>query len=298
MRACTLVTQEQPHEEELAAEPARQHEAVLRAVRMLALASTSELADERFTLASTALRPFLAVAPDRAVVSFIEEALMDMSAAAAEGKQLEVAKQLQLLAAVRRLIEGCSVVSVVSVAGPSGVGECAEVVAAATKKRKADCLAIDSAVADQPCVGCGDPSGEQVICDCCMACYHLRCHQPPLEGLPVACTWLCSGCLEGCYTVEAIDAALALHGRWVTVKFPGIARVYWGQVSIGSHGTLVIQYDDAEARQGYTVEQVKGQDEVEGHSWIKLRAEGSLVPMQVMREFEKHNWLVVPESSG
>jgi hypothetical protein len=261
---------------------------------MLALASTPELADERFTSASAALRTFLAATSDRAVVSFIEEAVMDMSAAAAAGKQLEATKQQELFAAVRRLVDGCLVVSVGSAAGPAGPStECT-----VTKKRKADCMTADSAVADQPCAGCGDPSGDQVICDCCMECFHLACHQPALAGLPTPGTWLCSGCLDGGYTVEAIDAALALHGRWVTAKFPEIARVYWGQVSIDSHGTLVIQYDDAEARRGYTVEQVRGHEETEGHSWIKLRAEGSRVPVQVMREYEKHKWLVVPESSG
>ena len=292
VRACTVADM-QPHEEEHA-EPLGlsnpQHEAVLRAIRMLALASTPELADERFALASAALRPFLASAPDRVVVNFIEEALMDMSAAAADGKQLEAAKQQQLLAAVRRLLEGCSVVSVGSAAG------CGE--AGATKKRKADCLVAASSVADQPCAGCGDPSGEHVICDCCMECFHLACHQPPLEGVPEAGTWLCSSCIDGGYNVEAVEAALALHGRWVTAKFPGIARVYWGQANIASHATLVIQYDDGEARPGYTVEQMTGQAEVEGHSWVKMRAEGSLVPVHVMREFHKQNWLVVQEPSG
>lgn len=75
---------------------------------------------------------------------------------------------------------------------------------------------------EQPCEACGRPDGEQILCDCCLRCWHLDHLEPPLAAVPEG-TWLCSGCNAAGHR-DAVEEALSFHGRWMLSRFPRISR--------------------------------------------------------------------------
>ena len=135
--------------------------------------------------------------------------------------------------------------------------------------------------------------GEQIICDYCLCCWHLSCLQPPLLEVPPG-VWLCSESEDAGHR-QATEEALAYHGRWVVSKFPGVGKLYWGQLSYCSMATLAIQYEDAEACDNVTVQQVRGEEQLVGHRSVALQREGVMVPPRVLSVFQLNAWLVLPE---
>ena len=58
----------------------------------------------------------------------------------------------------------------------------------------------------------------------------------------------------------------------------------WGIVEYTSHGCLCVQYEDGDVLSPYSVEQLRGAEPVDGHSYLRLHDEAN-VPSSVVAMF-------------
>jgi hypothetical protein len=174
-------------------------------VMELSMALTAGEADKALAAAKAAAMPLLRACKQPELVALVRQSLGLLHVAACAASDPSAALQ-QALSSVREL--GKAVVAAApapeeptAAAAPAEPGTPAPLAAAAGGKRKppesmaaapsAKQARCDEAAQQQrawleqePCGGCGDPAGEQVLCDFCMASWHLGCCCPSLEAVP------------------------------------------------------------------------------------------------------------------
>jgi hypothetical protein len=169
-----------------------------------------------------------------------------------------------------------------------------------SQKRKAHALDNSSkrqqvgSIAEQECPVCGDAEGEQmVLCDFCVAAYHLACLEPPLSEVPAG-IWLCPVCAEVPGRLVATKEAVGLSGRWVVGNFKGSGR-FWGQLEYVAQGCLQLRYSDGDLYEGVQPDHALGREGLVGHEWVHLQSRNCRVPAGVLRRFEAKGLLVEGE---
>jgi hypothetical protein len=281
-------------------------QAALDAVTGLATALSDD-ADQQLSSATAAALPLLRMAGSSShpLVQQVRDGLRQLHRAAASASGMPAGVQQAVMAALRSMaaqptVEAPPVEQ--AGAGAAGAGAGAAPTAAtlgamgpqaAVAQQKHSCEQ-QAWIQEQPCQVCGSPDGDQLVYDACLRCWHLEHVVPaPLAAVPEG-TWLCSECEAVAGLKEAVEEALSYHGRWVMSKFPRVAKAFWGQVSYSSMGCCSIMYSDGETWDGVSVRQVRGQDVLEGHSWVKLQPGGPT--QEVLDVFQEKGWLVGAES--
>jgi hypothetical protein len=274
--------------------------AALDAVTGLAMALSDD-ADRELSSVTAATVPLLRMAGSSShpLVQQVRDGLRQMHKAAVSGSGMPAGVQQAVMTALRSLAaQPADEAAPVEQAGArAGAGAAAagpaEAMGPSGAKQKHS-SEQQAWIQEQPCQVCGSPDGDQLVCDACLRCWHLEHVVPaPLAVVPEG-TWLCSECEAVAGLKEAVEEALSYHGRWVMSKFPRVAKPFLGQVSYSSMGCCSIKYSDGEAWDGVSVRQVRGQDVLEGHSWVKLQPGGP--PQEVLDVFQEKGWLVGAES--
>ena len=286
------------------------------ALLQLSMAVNSKEADAALAAATTAALPLLRGCMQPQLVASMRESLGLLHAEACAGRDTGAVLQ-QALTAARELGENAAAADpaaeLAAAASPAAAAAASPVEPAAIGgKRKPSRIAAAAPakrarsepptteqqawLLEQPCGGCRDPDGEQVLCDFCMGSWHLGCHRPPLEAVPPG-TWLCAACSSVEGRLAETEAALELHARWVQAKVPRVRRPFLGQLSYWAQGRLSLQFQDGEQWTHLTLQQASGRETLEGFSWIKLLPVTASVPMEVLQMFESKGWLVSSDNA-
>ena len=305
--AAAASQQQQQQQAAAAAElPGGPHAALQAAVMELSMALSAAEADKALAAATAAAMPLLrAACGHNELVASVRQNLVMLHAAACAGGDPSAALQ-QALSSVRELGKAAAAAAVPALGEPTAALAAAtaaggkrppESPAAAPSAKQAKCAAAPEQRAwleQEPCGGCGDPAGEQVLCDFCMASWHLGCCSPPLEAVPPG-TWLCGSCSSVEGRLAETEEALALHSRWVQAKAPRVSRPFFGQLSYWAQGRLSLQFQDGEVWTGLTAHQGSGRVTLEGYSWVRLMPQTASVPVEVVQLYENKGWLVAAD---